>query len=564
MNSLNRVLEQNGLLNFNMISGRELNKLVDSTKKTKYLCHLVRTMPFEYVETPLKKISQIYERDFNFTYTDYDPSLTEINDYDEQVSIFWIDWRLYREKMTPQQVVDWITTRLEEVKGSQPIILNNWPTSWDGTDCSFALAVSERGWYVELNYLLMQLVEENARFILCDLDYLVGFYGHTAYDDRNDRVSSYPFSNRFTLELARYFGLFLLPAALQPKLKLVILDLDYTMYRGVLGEDGMKGIIFEENHLALQRLLIKLKNNGILLAISSKNELSDVEQLIDEHPQFLLKQDDFVFIEASWEEKANNIHSIIERVNIDPSAVVFIDDNAVELSKVQSALPNLHLILADETGEETWHRLRHYPGIYSLTSDATASKRRVDIVANTKRVELQHQSNDRNAYLNSLQMKIDVYRNERSHIERIVDLSQKTNQFNTNVQRYDVTEVNHHFKDPSRDFYTVTLSDFLSESGIIGVFSIEIDASMLVIEEVLFSCRALGREVENFSLLMLLQQYPHIKNVRIKYTKASRNNPSREWLEKLHVLDEVILKEALMTQLNEQLQGYNVEVTYHE
>ena len=551
-------------LNKYAVNSRKLKKFEIQNRELNLLkINVIRTMPFEYISKDISiYLNNSLSMETTYFYTDYDNSLMSYSNKREDSTVFWIDWRLYAEKMSPIEVLNWFKERLNQVEGHQPIIVNNWPTSWDLNESPFALSTSSRRWYVELNYLLLQLVESHPRLVLCDLDYLVGSYGHTAYDERNDRVSSYPFSNRFTLELARYFGLTLLPALLQPKLKLLILDLDYTLYRGVLGEDRLEGIVFEESHLALQQLLMKLKENGILLAISSKNELADVEQLIQQHPDFLLNVDDFVFIEANWDEKEKNIRSIIERVNIDPSAALFVDDNIVELSKVQAAIPKLHLLLADETGEETWHRIRNYPGIYSLTKDDTAQKRREDIVANTKREVLQAQNIDNPyAYLNSLQMEIHVYRNEQEHLQRIVDLSNKTNQFNTNLQRYTEVEVQERFTDSNYDFYTVTLSDFLSDSGIIGVFGMKHEEQRLIVDEILFSCRALGRQVENFSLLTILQQYEEVESVEILSQKSDRNGPALKWVD---TVTKVQQKASIIRQLQQQLEGYEVEVTYHE
>lgn len=562
---MNTILKLQTALNRQALSASELKKLSAASSSDKALfIACCRTMPFEFIETPLALyLKRTGLGNLKVSYSDYDPSLPFKDNNEADLFIYWIDWRLYKEKMTPQQVITWLSSRLKQLEGNRTVIINNWPTSWDLTDYPFALNASGRRWFFELNFLLLQLIEKEPKLILCDLDYLAGSFGSSAYDQRNDQVSNYPFSSRFTCELARYFGLTLFPAVLQPKLKLIILDLDNTMYRGVLGEDGFNGIVFEEDHLHLQQLLIKLKNNGILLAICSKNDLADVEHLIDTHPQFTLKRDDFVFIEANWNEKSDNIKSIIRRVNIDASAVLYIDDNIVELSKVHLELPNINLIMADETGKETWHRLRHYPGVYSLEKDETAQKRLVDIVANVKRTQLQSQSDDPYAYLNSLRMQIGIYRNEKKHINRIAELSNKTNQFNTNFCRYSLATVTNYFEKGTRDFYTVTLTDFLSDSGIIGVFSIDPSQEVIAIEEVLISCRALGREVENFALLYLLKQYPEIHNVRFEYKKAERNQPALDWLASLKLDGGTASKDSLIEHLSQRLANVKAEVTYY-
>lgn len=213
--------------------------------------------------------------------------------------------------------------------------------------------------------MLETLKSEFNSLEIIDVNLFASKIGMNSYDRRNEEVSNYPLSNQLTLQLSRHIALNLIPAMLEPKLKAIVLDLDNTLYSGVLGEDGIENIILTEEHKQLQQVLKKMKENGILLAISSKNNEQDVIQMFETRKDFLLQKDDFTFIEANWHSKAENIQMMVNKFNFDSSAMLFIDDNPAEIAHVKEQVPSIHTLMADVTGKETVHRLLNYPYLYS-------------------------------------------------------------------------------------------------------------------------------------------------------------------------------------------------------
>ena len=546
----------------NDLTQRTLLKSIKTTntKRNFFSISIIRTLPSEYLTKPITPFFSYLDKEVVFNNSDYDVSLLKFFK-DEKVNtyIFWMDWRLYMDKMEPNSLINWLKMRLAEVDISKPILINNWPTFWELDEKQYAASISKRGWIYEFNHLLETLKNEFTNLEIIDINLFASEIGINSFDRRNDEVSNYPFSNQLTLKIARHIALNLIPALIEPKLKAIVLDLDNTLYSGVLGEDGIEGITLTEEHKQLQQVLKRMKENGILLAICSKNNDQDVIQMFEARKDFLLQKDDFTFIEANWKSKADNIRLMAEKFNFDVSAMLFIDDNPAEIAHVKEQIPTIHTLMADTAGKETVHRLLNYPYLYSRKKDNSADLRQKDILANQKRVELASKASNSNKYLASLQMKIIVFEDETLHVQRIYEMGQKTNQFNLALHRFAEGEIQEKAKDSTYKIYTVALSDMLNDSGIIGTYIVRLDGDIAIFEEILFSCRALGRNVEDASLQLILSKLFNegIRQIKFESVEGPRNSPALEWLNNIYISPIIadILKE-----LNDKLNDYPAEV----
>lgn len=546
----------------NDLTQRTLLKSIKTTntKRNFFSISIIRTLPSEYLTKPITPFFSYLDKEVVFNNSDYDVSLLKFFK-DEKVNtyIFWMDWRLYMDKMEPKSLINWLKMRLAEVDISKPILINNWPTFWELDEKQYAASISKRGWIYEFNHLLETLKNEFTNLEIIDINLFASEIGINSFDRRNDEVSNYPFSNQLTLKIARHIALNLIPALIEPKLKAIVLDLDNTLYSGVLGEDGIEGITLTEEHKQLQQVLKRMKENGILLAICSKNNDQDVIQMFEARKDFLLQKDDFTFIEANWKSKADNIRLMAEKFNFDVSAMLFIDDNPAEIAHVKEQIPTIHTLMADTAGKETVHRLLNYPYLYSRKKDNSADLRQKDILANQKRVELASKASNSNKYLASLQMKIIVFEDETLHVQRIYEMGQKTNQFNLALHRFAEGEIQEKAKDSTYKIYTVALSDMLNDSGIIGTYIVRLDGDIAIFEEILFSCRALGRNVEDASLQLILSKLFNegIRQIKFESVEGPRNSPALEWLYNIYISPIIadILKE-----LNDKLNDYPAEV----
>ncbi|MCQ6559705.1 HAD-IIIC family phosphatase [Paenibacillus mendelii] len=502
-----------------------------------YKIRVDRSMPFEFIANLTPAFCGLWKSDVRFDYSDYDAALSGIGgNHQADAYIIWLDWRIYSQSMTAQEAVDWLNTRITQLRGAtdKPIWVNNWPQLRKDGDLLFGHRVSGRDWFLKLNGCLAELMERSAGCELIDLDRLAQEEAESFYDERNEDMSHFPLSDRATITVARHLGVHLFPAAFAPRLKAIALDMDDTLYSGVLGEDGIDGVVLSEGHCRLQKLLLRLKQSGMLLTVCSRNEERDARALFDGRDDFPLKWNDFAAVYANWQPKSENLSRLAQQLNIDPSAFLFLDDNSAELLKMAAALPDVRLFRASRSGMETMNGLSHYPGLYQFRPDDEASSRTADIQANQARERTRQAASSFEDYLESLKMVVSLYENEPSHAGRLYDLSRKTNQFNLAMRRMTEIEAKEAMDKDRYLTVTVRLSDLLADSGIIGVFVCRLEGEQASLIETLFSCRALGREIETVAFAKVLKKLiaKGVKRLSIDRIEGPRNGPALDWLKR--------------------------------
>ncbi len=303
-----------------------------------------------------------------------------------------------------------------------------------------------------------------------------------------------------------------LVAALRGKSgKALILDLDNTVWGGVIGDDGLDGIKIAqgdatgEAHLAVQRLALDLRNRGVVLAVCSKNTDSVAREPFEKHPEMLLKLDHIAVFQANWNDKASNIEAIARELSLGLDAMVFLDDNPVERGLVRSLLPQ---VAVPELPDD--------PAFYARTLAAGGYFEAVVLAAedlaraqfyqgNAKRAELQKQHGGVDAYLASLDMTITFSPFDKVGRARIAQLINKSNQYNLTTRRYTEPEVAEAEEDPEVFTLQVRLSDVFGDNGMISVIICRpVGDAVWEIDTWLMSCRVLGRKVEHMALREVL------------------------------------------------------------
>ncbi|MBB6635853.1 HAD-IIIC family phosphatase [Cohnella thailandensis] len=536
MNDVLSYLDSADILLGTLPSRKQLTGIPEAGASHTVRIRVNRTMPFEFVANLMPPFSGLWGAGVRFDFSDYDAALSGLGEArDADLHIFWMDWRIYSGSMAASDCASWLKERISRLREvtDKPIWVNNWAESGGEGECLYSDRASDRGWFRSLNAALSELAFGEPGIELIDLALLAQEDASSFYDDRNDAIAGYPFSDRTTIRIARHLGVHLLPASRNPRLKAIALDLDDTLYGGVLGEDGAAGVRLTEGHRRLQKSLLRLKQSGIMLTICSRNEAKDVEDLFEARDDFPLRLKDFSVIKADWQPKAGNLNELARQLNIDCSAMLFVDDNSVELLKAAESLPELHLLRASrDDAFETLRKLLHYPGLYQLRRDSEARNRTADIQAGASRERLRRESSDFNSYLAGLKMVVRLHVNEMAHADRLYDLSRKTNQFNLALRRLTQEEARAAFRREEHLTVTVGLRDKLADSGIVGAFVIRLKGEEAQLIETLFSCRALGRDVETLSFAHVLEMLANrgVKRLRIDARTGPRNAPSLEWL----------------------------------
>jgi FkbH-like protein len=366
--------------------------------------------------------------------------------------------------------------------------------------------------------LIDRVNSELVQFVLGEGDVLLDVAGIAEsvgaahwHDPQLWNMAKFPFSDQLIPLYADHVSRTV--AAIRGKSrKVLILDLDNTVWGGVIGDDGLEGINVAqgdargEAYLALQRMALDLRQRGIVLAVSSKNTDAVAREPFEKHPEMLLKLDHIAVFQANWNDKATNIQAIAEELSLGLDAMVFVDDNPVERGLVRSLLPQ---VAVPELPEDPAYYVRTLAaaGYFDAVAFATEDLQRAGFYQdNAKRANLQKQVGGVDAYLASLDMTITFQPFDPTGRARIVQLINKSNQYNLTTRRYTDPEIAMLENDPSVFTLQVRLADIFGDNGMISVVICRPgDAGVWQIDTWLMSCRVLGRKVEHMVLREILR-----------------------------------------------------------
>ena len=393
----------------------------------------------------------------------------------------------------------------------------------------------------KLNYLLMQGCQEVKNVYLIDLDALQAFCGRETFSDpKLYYIAKMPISLEVLPAVAKQVvdRIVTLRGAVK---KCVVLDLDNTLWGGVIGDDGLSGIQIGElgtGHAFsdFQAWLKELKNRGMLLAVCSKNNEPAAKEPFEKHPEMVLRLEDISMFVANWEDKASNIRTIQKTLNIGMDSLVFLDDNPFERNLVRSMIPE---ITVPELPEDPALYLQYLRGLNlfetaAYSADDAGRTQQYRQQAERAVFEASFQSYD--AYLEGLEMKAVAAPFDSFHYPRIAQLTQRSNQFNLRTVRYTEAEIEEIARDSSHICLYFTLKDKFGDHGLISVVILDHqDDSSLFISEWLMSCRVLKRGMEEFIVNKILQTAAEqgYRNVIGEYIPTPKNAMVKDLYEKL-------------------------------
>ena len=365
----------------------------------------------------------------------------------------------------------------------------------------------------KLNYELMNLAQEFGNLFICDISSLQNTYGRKWLFDPVVYTNTEMLISIDALPLVASRTLDIITANEGQIKKCLILDLDNTLWGGVVGDDGWEGIQIGHGlgigkaYTEFQEWIRSLKNRGIIIAVCSKNDEEKAKEAFEKNPEMVLKLDDISVFMANWNNKADNIRAIQHVLNIGFDSMVFIDDNPFERNLVRENIPQ---ITVPEMPEDPSEYLEY---LYSLNLFETASyssndsDRTRQYQIETQRMSTAQQFTNEADFLRSLDMKSEVTGFNTFNTPRIAQLSQRSNQFNLRTIRY--TEDDIRSMEQSTDYatFSFTLEDKFGDNGLICVAIMKIlsEEEALFIDTWFMSCRVLKRGMENFTLNTLVE-----------------------------------------------------------
>ena len=318
--------------------------------------------------------------------------------------------------------------------------------------------------------------------------------------------------------------------------KCLVLDLDNTLWGGVLGEDGLEGVKLGGDYPGKafhywQKALLELSKTGVILTVCSKNNEADVLEAWEKNPFMVLKKDDFATWRINWTDKATNIKEMAEELNIGLDSFVFVDDNPTERELIKQVLPMVEVPAFPDQPYELpvffKELVEKYFRVYSITGE---DKRKTEqYKANAQRAQAQRSFVDFDSFLESLDIQITIEAANEFNIPRIAQMTQKTNQFNLTTKRYTDADVRT-FLQNGWKIWCISVADKFGDNGITGCIMVNGDT----IDTFLLSCRILGKgiEIAFIKQILVLLKENGAKSVKASYIPTAKNVQVNEFYEK--------------------------------
>ncbi len=390
--------------------------------------------------------------------------------------------------------------------------------------------------------LLTELARSHANLHRFELRSLIEDYGRQQfYSNRFWYMGSIPYDMKALHALAGEIGRVLEKIKLSRK-KVLVLDLDNTLWGGVIGEDGVEGIVLDSAHEGAvyqdaQKEIKRMQKQGVLLAIASKNNPEEVQNAFRENPHMVLKEEDFVAIYADWNPKYENVRKMAAELNLGTDAFVFVDDNEAERAAMEIHLPEVavaefpsDISMLAETMRQIYEQ---YFWSWKLTDEDKEKTRQY-------REEKQRQDDKKAAvsyedYLKSLKTRIRLTEVKPELMERAVQLMNKTNQFNVCTLRMDELQLEEYLSKKQGHLLMAEVSDKYGNSGWVGEFLYHVEGETVVVDNFLMSCRVMGRQIEDAILRAILEKLSGqgCTKVAASYHKTAKNKPVEELWDKL-------------------------------
>jgi len=447
------------------------------------------------------------------------------------------------DEAAAEQIIDAAVARIArvaEVAGiatGRPVILQTLAGDPDAVrlNTDLGLPGSPRYLASEFNRRLVQQARQQSRLVL-DVAALASLVGDAAWSaGRYWYAAKYPFATAM-IPLYADNLMRIIAAQIGRSRRVLVLDLDNTMWGGVVGDDGIEGLVLGngsplgEAHSALQRMALSLKERGVILCVSSKNDQAIALDAFRNHPEMTLREDDIVAFRVNWDDKAANIKAISDAIDLGLDCFVFLDDNPAERKRVRDALPSVAVPeLPEDPGD--WLPVLQAAGYFEQAGFSKEDRLRAGFYkANALRAAQMERIGDHNDYLLSLGMTLSIAPFDSAGRKRISQLISKSNQFNLTTRRYSEAEIA--ALQSNADVFAIQarLEDIFGDNGMISAVICRQAGQAWEVDTWIMSCRVLGRRVEEALLQYLVQQarLRGISEIIGRYIPTARNGLVRD------------------------------------
>lgn len=320
--------------------------------------------------------------------------------------------------------------------------------------------------------------------------------------------------------------------------KCIVLDLDNTLWGGIVGEDGFNGIQLGleppgNTYLEFQRVLLSLYQRGIILAINSKNNFDDALKIINDHPYMILREEHFASMRINWNDKVSNMREITSELNIGADSMVFFDDDPVNREYMKLNMPQILTVELPQDSSQYAQIIKQMNEFSVLNITDEDAKRGKMYVEQRKRSDLEQSAPDLESFLKNLELRLLIKKANEFTIPRISQLTLKTNQFNLTTKRYQESDIRKFSEDDKYLVGCLQVEDKFGDNGITGVFIVNKENPMeWLIDTFLLSCRVMGREVEKGMLGYIMNKAKEngVEQIKAQFIMSQKNKPIEDFL----------------------------------
>lgn len=390
-------------------------------------------------------------------------------------------------------------------------------------------------WSNELEHICAELNDhlekkKGSNVVLVDTDKIVA---RLSVEKSVDFRYYYSSKSLYSISFLREYSDLIKPAIFASEgktKKALIFDCDNTLWKGIIGEDGIDGIRIGDKYpfQEIQALAKELGRHGVIVGLCSKNNPDDVREVFQSHEDMVLKEDDIVIKKINWKDKVTNLRAIAAELNIGLDSIVFVDDSDFEISFIKENLPEVTVLKVPEKLHEYPATLRDKIGLFFKLSVTKEDKQKSQMYKEKiARQEAKEKFLSLDDYLRSLSLKVTVVCDDKQFIPRMSQMTQKTNQFNLTTKRYSEREIEQFCESPGAAVYAFKEKDRFGDNGVsaLAIIQFNKDKKEAYIDSFMMSCRIIGRNIELLIINFLVEQLAgkDIKLLRSQYRSTLKN-----------------------------------------
>jgi len=489
------------------------------------------------VDVTLKEYDNIIQESSTINKNDIVIVFWEIINIIESFPFEFINFDENRKKLFYEKITGELDLLFNNLEKNKLVFINKFNDT-----CFYNNIISYSDYYAFIEKLNNYLTENKPdNFVILDNNNVFKDIGvNNSIDLRSYYSSKTLYTISFYKEYVQHLNPYIFSISGKSK-KAIIFDCDNTLWKGIVGEDGYSnvalsekhknGLYFKEIHLLIKNLISK----GVIVGICSKNNFQDVADVFENRKDINIQLDDFTIKKINWHDKAKNLIEISNELNIGTDSIVFVDDSEFEIGLINSIIPEIQTVtVPKKLYEYPSHILKISSLFFNVNSSDEDARRNKMYLEEKKRKKVLETNTNLDDYINQLGIRVEFSNKDEECLERLAQLTQKTNQFNFTTKRYSLNDMKSFYDSNNFDVISISVSDNFGDSGVTGLCILNYESDSCEIDSFLMSCRVLGRHIEYVflnELFKFLSTKNNCKFLSSSFIKSNKNTQVQTFYE---------------------------------